>query len=67
MRRSERLQWTASVGKTVELLGKTACEPLNQAAETPDQLFTPADECFENAGITAEAEEAIGACLAPAQ
>ncbi|MFH1530392.1 MAG: hypothetical protein ABIK09_06615 [Pseudomonadota bacterium] len=54
------------VGKTVELLGKTECAPLNQAAETAEQLFTPADECFENAGIKAEAEEAIGACITAA-
>ncbi len=54
------------VGQTVELLGKTECAPLNPAAKTPEQLFTPADECFENAGIKAQAEEAIGACIAPA-
>lgn len=54
------------VDKTVELLGKTPCAPLNPAATTPEQLFTPADECFDDAGIKAEAEEAIGACIAPA-
>ena len=54
------------VGKTVELLGKTECTPLNLKATTPEQLFTPADECLDDAGIKAEAEEAIGACIAPA-
>ena len=54
------------VGKTVELLGKTGCPPLNPKATTLEQLFTPADECFETAGIQAEAEEAIGVCITAA-
>lgn len=54
------------VAKTVEILGKTGCAPLNQEARTPDQLFTPADACFERSGLKAEAEAAIGACLVAA-
>lgn len=53
------------VSKTIELLGTTDCTPVNPDATTPEQLFIPAEECFEKAGITAKAEEAIAACLTP--
>ena len=54
------------VDKTVALLGTTECAPMNPEATTPEQLFTPAEECFEAAGIRPEAEEAIGICIAGA-
>jgi len=54
------------VSKTVELLGTTDCTPVNLDATTPEQLFTPAEECFEKAGITQKTEDAIAACFSSA-
>jgi len=51
------------VKRITGLLGKTGCSPLNPDATTMEQLFSPADQCLEDAGIQAEAEEAIGACI----